>query len=189
MNAPSRIETEPQRRLFTVDEVLAMLRAGVLQDDRKSVLIEGELIQLQSKLNPHELCKNRLAQAFHRLLPYTAEAWVEPTLYMPPFNAPDPDIMAFPRGRSIEELQPAEVCLVVEVAATTLRTDLGVKAAIYARHGVPEYWVIDVRGPRLIAHRGPDGDRWREIRTLGPDEPAAPLAFPDAAIRLVDLQN
>jgi Uma2 family endonuclease len=189
MNAPTRIETEPQRRLFTVDEVLAMLRAGVFQDDRKFELIEGELIQMQSKLNPHELFKNNLAQAFYRLLPATATAWVEPTLYMPPFNALDPDIMVFPRGRSIEELQAAEVHLVVEVSATTLRTDLGIKAAIYARHDVPEYWVIDVRGPRLIVHRGPDGDLWKEIRTLGPDEPIAPLAFPDVVIRLTDLQH
>jgi Uma2 family endonuclease len=188
VNALTSIHTEPQRRLFTVDEVLAMTRAGLFdEDERKFELIEGELILMQSKLNPHELYKNRLTQAFYRLLPESAEAWVEPTLYLPPINAPDPDIMVFPRGRSIEELRPEEVYLVVEVADTTLRTDLGVKAAIYARHGVAEYWVVDVRGPRLIVHRGPDGELWKEVRTHGPEEPVAPLAFPDAVIRLADL--
>jgi Uma2 family endonuclease len=187
MNAPTRLDPEPQRRLFTVEEVLAMQRAGVFEDDRKFELIEGELILMQSKLNPHELYKNRLQEALRRLLPRSADVWIEPTLYLPPNNAPNPDIMAFPRGRSIEELRPEEVYLVVEVSDTTRRTDLGVKAALYARFGVPEYWVIDVRAPRLVVHRAPAGDLWGEIRTLGPAEPVAPLAFPDAVIRLADL--
>ena len=188
MNAPTRLPTEPQRRLFTVDEVLAMQRAGVFEDDSKFELIEGELIVMQSKLNPHELYKNRLAHALHRLLPTDAEAWVEPTLYLPPHNAPDPDIMVFPRGRSIEDLKPEEVFLVVEVAATTLQIDLGVKAALYARFGVAEYWVIDVSVPRLVVHRYPEGERWTEVRSIARTEAIAPLAFPDVAIRLADLK-
>ena len=68
--------------------------------------------------------------------------------------------MVFPRGRSIEALKPDEVFLVVEVAeAPSLRTDLGVKAALYARFGVPEYWVIDVNAPRLVVHRYPEAGR------------------------------
>lgn len=189
MNAPTRLQTEPQRRLFTVDEVLSMQRAGVFEDDRKFELIEGELILTQSKLNRHELYKNHLTQAFYRLLPSEATAWVEPTLYLPPHNAPDPDIMVFPRGRSIEELKPEEVFLIVEVADTTLRTDLGAKASLYARFGVREYWVIDVRTPRLVVHRYPEGEGWKEIRSLTRTECIAPLAFPSASIRLADLDS
>ena len=189
MNAPARLQTEPQRRLFTVDEVLAIQRAGVFEDDRKFELIEGELILMRSRLNRHELCKNQLTQAFYRLSPSDVAAWVEPTFYLPPHNAPDPDLMVFPRGRSIEELKPDEVFLVVEVADTSLRTDLGVKAALYARFGVPEYWVIDVNAPRLVVHRYPEGGAWKEVRSISRAEPIAPLAFPDAAIRLVDLET
>jgi Uma2 family endonuclease len=189
MNAPTRLQAEAQRRLFTVDEVLAIQRAGLFDDDeRKFELIEGELILMQSKLNPHELYKNNLTQTFYRLLPGDAAAWVEPTLYLPPHNAPDPDIMVFPRGRSIEELRPEEVFLIVEVADTTLRTDLGVKAALYARFGVREYWVIDVRARRLVVHRYPDGEGWKEVSSLTRTERIAPLAFPDAIIRLADLE-
>ena len=189
MNAPTRLQAEPQRRLFTVDEVLAIQRAGVFGDDERFELIEGELILMQSKLNRHELYKNRLARAFYRLLPTDAEAWVESTLYLRPRNAPDPDILVFPRGRSIEDLGPEEVHLVVEVADTTLRTDLGVKAALYARFRVREYWVIDVEARRLFVHRRPSGDGWADIRTVGPDEAIAPLDFPEAAIRLAELEQ
>jgi Uma2 family endonuclease len=189
MNAPTRLETEPRRRLFTVDEVLAMQQAGVFEDDESFELIEGELILMQSKLNRHELYKNHLVRALYRLLPADAEPWVESTLYLRPLNAPDPDIMVFPKGRSIEELSPEEVFLVVEVADTTLRTDLGVKAALYAQFKVREYWVIDVQERRLVVHRDPEGEIWRDIRVAGPDEAIAPLAFPEAAIRLVDLEH
>ncbi|MEJ0064300.1 MAG: Uma2 family endonuclease [Caulobacteraceae bacterium] len=189
MNAPTRLQTEPRRRLFTVDEVLAIQRAGLFDDDERFELIEGELILMQSKLNRHELYKNRLARAFYRLLPDDVEAWVEPTLYLRPHNAPDPDIMVFPRGRSIEELKPEEVHLVVEVADTTLRTDLGVKAALYARFGVREYWVIDVEARRLVVHRRPAGEGWGEVRQIAAGEPIAPLAFPSAAIQLADLES
>jgi Uma2 family endonuclease len=187
MNALTDIDPE-RRRLFTVDEVLAMQRAGVFEDERKFELIEGELILMQSKLNPHELYKNNLVRAFYRLLPENVSPWVEPTLYLPPHNAPDPDIMLFPRGRSIEDLKPADVYLVVEVADSSLRTDLGLKARIYARAGIREYWVVDVQGRRIVAHRGAAGDIWSEVRVIGPTEPIAPLAFPEAAIRLADLE-
>jgi Uma2 family endonuclease len=188
VTAITTIESEPQRRLFTVDELLTMQDAGLFdEDERKFELIEGELILMQSKHNPHELYKNELTRAFYRLLPEDVSIWVEPTLYLRPFNAPDPDLMVFPRGRSIDDLRADEVFLVVEVADTTLRTDLGVKAAIYARHGLGEYWVIDVRAPRLVVHRGADGEVWKEVLTFGPDEAVAPLSFPDAQIRLADL--
>jgi Uma2 family endonuclease len=188
MNAPARLETEPKRRLFTVEELLAMQAAGIFQASENFELIEGELILMQAKLNRHELFKNHLVRAFYRLLPADVEPWVESTLYLRPDNAPDPDILLFPRGQSIETLPPEDVLLVVEVADTTLRTDLGVKAALYARFNIREYWVIDVQAPRLIVHRGPDGEMWREVRVLAADEAIAPLAFPEAAIRLADLE-
>jgi Uma2 family endonuclease len=178
-----------RRRLFTVDEVLAMQRAGVFEDERKFELIEGELILMQSRLNRHELYKNNLVRAFYRLLPDDVSPWVEPTLYLPPRNAPDPDIMVFPRGRSIEDLKPEEVYLVVEVADSSLRIDLGLKARIYARFGIREYWVVDVQGQRIVVHRGPAGEIWNEVRVIGPTEAIAPLAFPQAAIHLADLET
>ena len=187
MSVSTEFEADRRRR-FTVDEVLAMQRSGVFEDERKFELLEGELILMQSKLNPHELYKNNLVRAFYRLLPENVSPWVEPTLYLPPSNAPDPDIMLFPRGRSIEELRPAEVYLVVELADSSLRIDLGLKARIYARYGIREYWVVDVQGRRIVVHRGPAGEIWNEVRVIGAAESIAPLAFPDVAIRLGDLE-
>jgi Uma2 family endonuclease len=189
MNAPTRMDQEPRRRLFTVDEVLAMQHAGVFEDGEDFELIEGELILMQSKNNPHELYKNNLAQMFYRLLPKEATAWVEPTLYLPPYNAPDPDIMVFPRGVSINDLKPEQVFLVVEVAETTLRTDLGVKAALYARFRLREYWVVDASAPRILVHRSPGADGWGEVREVGRDETVSPLAFPQIVVCLADLER
>jgi len=166
-----------------------MRRGSGVDDGERLELIDGDLVLMPSKLNRHEVFKNHLARAFHRLLPSDAEAWVQSTLYLRPKDAPDPDVMVFPTGRSIEELAPDEVHLVVEIADTTLRRDLGIRATLYARYQVQEYWVIDVQAPRLFVHRRPSGEVWADIRAIGPDEPIAPLAFPEAAIRLVDLER
>jgi Uma2 family endonuclease len=183
VNAPARIET----RRFTVDEVLAMQEAGIFGDFEKLELLEGELVPMQSKLDKHEIYKTALIRKLVRNLPDDVDVLVEPTLYASEHNAPDPDIMILSAGWKLREVTPQQVRLVIEIADTSLAKDLGVKAAIYARFGIADYWVIDVRAPRLIVHRGPDGEAWREVRRIGPKEPIAPLAFPDLAIRLADL--
>ena len=50
---------------------------------------------------------------------------------------------------------PADILLLVEVADTTLRTDLGRKARIYASGEVSEYWVVDLNNRELYVHRAP----------------------------------
>ena len=84
---------------------------------------------------------------------------VEATVGMPPFNAPEPDIVVTsePRGAGIVPL--ASVAMLIEVADSTIRYDLGGKAALYARHGVPEYWVVDLNGRRVVRmwHPATDG--------------------------------
>src|ERR1700678_623537 len=75
-----------------------------------------------------------------------------------PSNEPEPDIIVLNRDflnfRSANP-SPQDLHLVVEVADTTLNFDLTTKAALYARAGVADYWVLDVNGRRLIVHREP----------------------------------
>jgi Uma2 family endonuclease len=189
MNAPTRAEREPQRRLFTVDEVLAMQSAGVFRDFEKVELLEGELITMQAKLDRHEKFKTALLRRLILSLPEDVDVLAEATLYASETSAPDPDIMVLTKGWKLRELTPRDVRLIVEVADSSLSKDLGLKAKIYAAFGAPEYWVIDVQVPRLIVHRGADGDMWREVRVIEAAEAVAPAAFPGAAVRLADLER
>ncbi|HZZ34516.1 MAG TPA: Uma2 family endonuclease [Caulobacteraceae bacterium] len=180
-------ETQFATRRFTVDEVLAMQEAGIFGDFEKVELLNGELVPMQAKLDRHEAYKTALVRRLILGLPNDVDVLIEPTLYASAVSAPDPDIMVLNKGWKLREVKPADVRLVVEVADTSLAKDLGVKAAIYARFGVEDYWVIDAKAGRLIIHRGPEGETWREVRRLTGEEPATPLAFPSLSIRLRDL--
>jgi Uma2 family endonuclease len=82
--------------------------------------------------------------------------------------------------------QPKDLQLVAEVADTSLTFELTVKAALYARAGIVEYWVLDVSGRRLVVHRDPRDGRYRSIADFSGQESVAPLAAPDSAFRVGD---
>jgi Uma2 family endonuclease len=77
-----------------------------------------------------------------------------------------------PRPDFYEERLPeaSDALLVVEVADTTLRYDLSTKLPLYARAGVPEVWVVDLEGGRVLVHRKPQGEAYGEVEALGPGE-------------------
>jgi Uma2 family endonuclease len=76
--------------------------------------------------------------------------------------------------------QPQDLALVVEIADSTLALDLTTKAALYARAGIVEYWVIDVTGRRLYCHREPMAGKYSQIAVYEEHEAISPLAAPDA---------
>jgi Uma2 family endonuclease len=96
-------------------------------------------------------------------------------------NEPVPDLIVLKRdGATIaDNPQPQDLQLVVEVSDGTLNFDLNVKAALYARAGIGEYWVVDVAGRRLICHRNPESGRYTSVAIYGEHEPLAPLSAPD----------
>ncbi|HAS50624.1 MAG TPA: hypothetical protein DCS21_02290 [Gammaproteobacteria bacterium] len=103
-------------------------------------------------------------------------------------SEPEPDV-AVVRGRTRDYTQahPTTAVLVVEVADTTLRLDRKTKQAVYARNGIAEYWIINLKTPALEVYRNPQGDQYRSQMTLRPGETIAPLAQPDSVIAVIDL--
>jgi Uma2 family endonuclease len=82
---------------------------------------------------------------------------------------------------------PPDVLLVVEVADSSIEYDLGRKARVYARHGIPELWVLDLRAGRLVVLRDPTPRGYATTRALGRGEAITPLAFPEIALSVDDL--
>lgn len=105
-------------------------------------------------------------------------------------SLPEPDaaLLDRPSDSFIDEPPgPGDVRLVIEVADSTVGRDLGVKAGLYARAGIREYWVLDLPRRRLHVHRNPDGATWREVRQWVEDESVAPLADPTATVLVGDI--
>ena len=175
----------PRKRLFRGD-CAALEIAGQL-DYQRFELIDGDLIEKMPKNWPHTFAlvalQCWLARAFG-LSYFAQEAPVDVSPEDNPTSEPEPDFVIF--NRSIFEFtthkrNPSDLVLVIEVSNTTLRFDLTVKARLYARAGIPEYWVLDINGRRLGVHRDPQDGEYKSIAWYGENESVSPLAAPDSA--------
>jgi len=61
---------------------------------------------------------------------------------------------------------------------------LSKKADLYARAGIPDYWVFDINNRRLIVHRQPVEGKYTSIVEYREDESVAPLAAPESQFRV-----
>jgi Uma2 family endonuclease len=149
----------PLHRL-TYEDVMAMVEAGILQEDDRVELIDGVLVDM-SPISPlHSDLVGWLAAHFFRTAP-RATVRVQDLLRVEGgFVVPDLMVIE-PRPRGTH---PQTALLIVEVSVTTLHYDQR-KATRYARAGVNEYWVVDGPGRRLIQHLGPTPDGYSRIDT------------------------
>jgi Uma2 family endonuclease len=181
------------RRAFTVDDIARMIEAGIIGEDEKFELIEGEIVMMASKGIAHERIKSALLITVARNLPDDLTMGVEVTLRLTDTIMLEPDIAVFPKGlfrkssTGFARLDPGEACLVIEVAASSLAYDKGLKARLYARHRVREFWVIDANERTTFVHTGPSGDGWSSIVKYAPQDTLTASAVPGLSIRLDDI--
>jgi len=177
------------RKRWTRAEVDALAATGLFGEERLE-LLEGELINKMGKKRPHV---NSCAILFEWLTVTFGSRRVlqkAPIDVAPGDNAasePEPDLMVLTRPFSDftdRNPQPEDLALIIEVSDSTLALDLTVKAGLYARAGIVEYWVLDIPGRRIIVHRRPVAGHYTEIAAYSNDETVAPLAAPQAGLRV-----
>ena len=181
------------RRAFTVDDIARMIEAGVIREDEKFELIEGEIVMMASKGIAHERIKSALNIAVVRALPEHLTVGVAVTLRLTNTIMLEPDIAVFPKElfrkpvAGFAQLDPGEAYLVIEVAASSLAYDKGLKARLYARHRVREFWVVDANERTIWVHTDPSGDGWLSVVKWGPQDALTTLALPGLSIRLGEI--
>ena len=185
----SAAEGLPRRR-FTVAEVEAMVAAGVMEEDERVELIGGELVPMSPKGNHHEVVKTALLRRWFRAAPAEIELTPETTFRLSEDTYLEPDVAVYPSGLEPKDLRGSNVLLVVEIADSSKRFDMGRKAKLYASFGVRELWVIDAVRLTARVFREPAADSYREMRDCPAAERIVPLFVPDAfALRLADLKR
>lgn len=187
MNAPVRPSSDLPRRLFTTQDVFRMVEAGVMQEDENVELIEGELVVMAAKKNDHEIFKSVLNEWLVKGKADDQRVGVETTLYLAEMLFVEPDLMLYPRTIKPQDLTGGDLTLLIEVSDDSLSRDLGLKASIYADHGVRDYWVVDVEARRVIVHRDPTDKGYRSVRSFEADAEVSVLLAPELAMRLTDL--
>lgn len=176
------------RRSFTVAEIRRMVDAGIIAEDENFELIEGELVPMSPKGNQHEVIKAALLDIFAQRKPAALRLAIETSLYLNERTFVEPDLCLYPKRILPEDVRGSDVLLAVEVAASSMRYDLGLKAQIYARHGVGELWVIDSDTRATWVHRRPEAEgNWGIVEKVAAETPLSSAALPDIAIRMADL--
>jgi Uma2 family endonuclease len=143
------------RHRFTVEEYHKMAEAGVLSEDDRVELIEGEVVQMTPLGWRHARCVSNLTMLLARFAGDRYVVSVQNPMIVDEHGEPQPDLALLrevPTGRLPG---PGEVVLVVEVADTTLSYDKNVKLPLYARAGIPEAWIVDLQGDLVEVHAGP----------------------------------
>jgi len=183
---------EPVTRYrFTVEAFHRMGEVGILGEDDRLELIEGELVRMSPVGSRHAACVKRLVDLF---LPLQAGRrvllGVQDPVRLDDRTEVYPDVSLL-RWRSDYYVSghpgPEAVLLVVEVSETSLAYDREVKVPLYARAGVPEVWVVDVEGQALWVHRRPEEAGYREVWRLGLGKEIAPQAVPAHQLRMQDI--
>ena len=182
----------PPRKPWTREECEACERAG-LWEGQHYELVHGELINKMPKYLRHVLGVRRAAQLLQRIFGWDlvlTEASIDVAPEDHTTSEPEPDVIVLKRSPSeIRAKEPAtdDIALVAEVADTTLEHDLTTKAALYARAGIPEYWVVDLNGRRLIVHRDPSGSVYKSVTAYTEQERIAPLGATKSEMLVADL--
>jgi Uma2 family endonuclease len=181
------------RRAFTVEDISRMIEVGVIREDEKLELIEGDIVMMAAKGVAHERIKSALIIAVVRALPDHLTIGVEATLRLTNTVMLEPDIAVFPKelfeksSHGFAQLDPGEAYLVIEVAASSLAYDKGIKARLYARHRVKEFWVVDANERTTWVHTGPSGEGWSSVLKYGPQDALTTSALPGLSIRLGEI--
>lgn len=171
-----------------------MADLGFFQDQRVE-LIEGEIIQMPPQKDLHAAAMSLTSKAISRA--FGQEYWVRSQLplRLDADSEPEPDV-AVVKGNERDYIgtgHPREALLVVEISDTTLRYDRGEKAALYASHGIADYWIVNLQQGNMEIYRDPLPDPlhrfgWRYGNTIvfTKADSIAPLAMPEASIRAAD---
>lgn len=181
---PELLAPERVRPLYR-REYDRLVELGVFVDERVE-LLRGVLVEMTPQGAPHAHVVSRLTDALHPRLGRRAQIRIQLPVALSEDSEPEPDVALVPRGDYSRE-HPSEALLLIEVAHSSLRKDLELKAALYAEAGVREYWVVDLRDDALVVHRDPSGGAYRDVHSLGRGQQVTPIAFPDVVVPVEEL--
>jgi len=161
------MHVDVSRRPFTVEEYRRMAAAGILGEDDRVELLEGEIVQMEPIGSRHAGCVNRLNRIFVERAGGRAVVTVQNPITLGLHSEPQPDlVLARPRPDDYADAHPGpgDILLVVEVAETSARYDRGMKLPVYARFGVPEAWMVNLKEERVEVYREPGPDGYASVR-------------------------
>ncbi|HVF09357.1 MAG TPA: Uma2 family endonuclease [Abditibacteriaceae bacterium] len=192
---PTQELSLPSRRGLTRAEYECAWKLGVFDPNERMELIEGEIIEKMTQNGPHATAVILVGDALRSVFSTGYVIRPQLPLALGQRSMPEPDV-AVVTGSTRDHIQahPTTAVLVVEISDSTLTLDRAAKAHIYARAGIPEYWIVNVSDRVLEVYRQPTamaeqplGHHYRSITRHTEEESIAPVAAPTTPIAVADL--
>ncbi len=177
-------------RRIRVDEYHRMIEAGILGEDEHVQLVDGMLVAMSPQGRPHAFVIQELNRLLVRALPDAFKVLTQLPLTLGEDSEPEPDLaVVHARDAASRTEHPTTALLVIEVAGESLRFDRRSKAALYARAGVPEYWIVNLAAGAIEVYRRPDTTtgEYRETLTCHRGEVLAVAVVPGIQVEVAVL--
>jgi Uma2 family endonuclease len=178
------------RRLITVADYHRMGEAGILSGADRVELVEGELVAMSPVGSPHAGAVNALNRLLVGAVGARGVVSVQNPVRLDDRTEPQPDVAVLrPRADDyrVATPGPGDVLLLVEVADSSLGYDRAVKAPLYAAHGIPELWIVDLAAREVEVHKTPEVGRYASVARVRPGGSLDPeflsgVSIPAAAV-------
>lgn len=178
------------RRRITVNEYHRMVEIGSLAPAARVELIEGEILEMPPMGSRHTAVVHRLRDLLDAAVGEQAAVRVQSPLQLGPSSEPEPDLALVKRRADYyagSHPTAADTILVIEVSETTLNRDRTLKQPLYARHGIPELWIVDMKSCRLHIFRSPADGGYTRVSSIDEPGPTVPDALPGTTIDLTGI--
>jgi len=187
--------TAVQTRRWTRQEYDRMIDAGVLTPEDRVELIEGEILTMTPQGSAHATAMSLGHEALRAVVGPNLHVRAQLPLALGAASEPEPDFAIVTGSpRDYREHHPTSAVLVIEIADSTLAYDREAKGSLYARFGIPEYWIVNLveRLVEVCRHPEPDdrarfGFSYRRVDRFHAGDAIAPQALPGASIAVGDL--
>jgi Uma2 family endonuclease len=181
----------PTRR-WTSAEFRQMVDAGIIRSDEHVQLLDGEVVTMTPQNRPHAIAVRLVQRALDAGFPADRfDVQSQLPLALGGDSLPEPDVAVVPGSARDYPDHPSTALLVVEVSESSLVEDRQRKGPMYARAGIPEYWIVNLKDGRLEVYREPletsAGWGYRVVQLLTSTDVIRALAAPQAAITVADL--
>jgi Uma2 family endonuclease len=178
-----------QKRRFTVDEYYRMAEIGILSEDDRVELIEGEIIDMAPMGDRHANCLRRLDTLLNRRLRETALVSTQCPIHINDLTEPEPDIALLKMRDDFyaEHPRAQDVLVAIEVSYPSTEYDRGVKLPLYARAGITEAWLVDLIEETIEVYTQPVNGEYRRTERVKRGEPLASLAVPGLELAVNDV--
>lgn len=175
-------------RLWRREEYEQMVEAGILGPEDRVELVAGEILTMSPQNSPHATAVRLVENALRFAFPAGHDVRAQLPLALSEDSEPEPDVMVVAGSpRDYRDAHPSTALLVVEIGDSTLSLDRGLKKSIYARAGIPEYWILNLLSGVLEVYREPRDGEYASASTLGPRDTICPLSSPAVTVLVADL--